>query len=87
MYSLVNHCKCNNSENAKIKQPLTDELSDFFGAYLQHDGLFGGSRSSKVLHVPAAFVVKCGSPSLILPVPLDDEVAIEEVFVLIRLAP
>lgn len=55
-------------------------------AYLQHDWLFGGSRSGEVLHVPAAFVVESRPTSLVLPIPLDDEVAVEEVL-LWRLAP
>lgn len=48
-------------------------------AYLQHDGPFGGSRSGEVLHVPAALVVEGRAPGLVLPIPLDDEVAVEEV--------
>lgn len=56
-------------------------------AYLQHDRLFGGSRSGEVLHVPAAFVVERRPAGFVLPVPLDDEVAVEEVLLLRRLAP
>lgn len=48
-------------------------------ANLQHDWLFGGSRSGEVLHVPTAFVVESCPASLVLPVPLDDVVAVEEI--------
>lgn len=55
-------------------------------AYLEHNRLFGGSGGSEVLHVSAAFVVERRPTGLILPVPLDDEVAVEEIL-LRRLTP
>ena len=41
--------------------------------------MFGGSRSGEVLHVPAALIEERRPASLVLPVPLDDVVAVEEI--------
>lgn len=54
--------------------------------YLQHDRLLGGAGGREVLHVPAALVEEGGPAGLVLPVPLDDVVAVEEVL-LRRVAP
>lgn len=54
--------------------------------YLEHNRLLGGPGCRKVLQVPAALVEEGGPAGLVLPVPLDDVVAIEEVL-LRRVAP
>lgn len=55
--------------------------------HLQHNRVFGGSRSGEVLHVPAALVVECRPTGLILAVPLDDVVAVEEILFQRQLTP
>lgn len=50
-------------------------------AHLEHDRVFGGPRCSEVLHVPAPLVVERGPARLVLAVPLDDVIAVEEVLV------
>lgn len=49
--------------------------------YLKHDWLLGGSRSGEILHVPTALVEERRPAGLILPIPLDDIVAVEKVLV------
>lgn len=59
--------------------PLPSNNQCSVWAYLEYDWLFGGSRSGDVLHVPTAFIEERCPAGLILPVPLDDEVAVEKV--------
>lgn len=54
--------------------------------YLENNWLLGGSRGREVLQVTAALVEEGGPTSLVLSIPLDDVVAVEEVL-LRRVAP
>lgn len=47
--------------------------------YLKHNRLLGRPGGREVLQVPAALVEEGGPAGLVLPVPLDDVVAVEEV--------
>lgn len=53
---------------------------------MEHNGLLGGPGGREVLQVPTALVEEGGPAGLVLPVPLDDVVAVEEVL-LGRVAP